>query len=335
MPVDVGTVGGVAALGVVLVEVEVEVARVVDGDRLGLARARGGDLFFVGPGGAEDLDPVFVADVDPVAGAGGDELGADEERRPLGELPVGGAERADPAFIAGGRGAEVFAAVLVDFAAEHQHEVAFGVEFLHPVVFQVDHVDVAGRVDRQPFYPAELPRARAFAARLTAAFRGAGLRFFGRRAGVHVPAERLHEHPPGGELVHPGVVVVGEVDVAAGLIDRHSQGVADLPGPRAARRPRFGHLPQARRRRYGARGHASTASAVREAARGAAKRRARRVRRPALLGAGVSSLILVYLASSGCRSGGAEAAATAVWIGGVAAAFDAWLYSFTSATQLP
>ncbi len=201
-----------------LIEREVDLAAcLVHRDRVDAA-ARfafgGGDLALVGAVGFEFLDPPSVADVEGLVGAGG-EVGA-----LIGgvELAVGAPRHADAADVAAFHlrpGAEVRFARLVDFAAEHQEELAVGVELLHAgVVFAraFSDVYVAGRVDRDATRPFELPSPRALETGLTTTCGRAHLRF--GTAVQHPPAPGLDEDSPGIELVDACVADVADEDVA-------------------------------------------------------------------------------------------------------------------------
>ena len=127
---------------------------------------------------------------------------------------------------------------LVDAAAEHQQEVAFGVELLHAVSSACRRCkNVARAIQRDPLRVAELSDARPFQARLAAGLRGAGLQF--AFAIEDSPAPGPDENAPDAEHVDAAVYVISDVDVAGGGIGGDTSG-AECTGQLPSRFRRTG-----------------------------------------------------------------------------------------------
>ncbi|HMJ72199.1 MAG TPA: hypothetical protein VK471_02415 [Solirubrobacterales bacterium] len=172
--------------------------------------------------GVENLNAFFIADVDLVVGIGwaavavdGDE--AADSDSPSTKLAFAGPLDTCLAFVSRIDRAEVLIGFrstscdlrFIDVAAEHQHEVAFGIELLHAAVGEIDHVDSPSGVHSDSLLAAELTNSTAFNPRFTGiAFAGntnlelifGGRIVIARTACNHIPAPGPKEVTPSGEL---------------------------------------------------------------------------------------------------------------------------------------
>ncbi|MGC1852036.1 MAG: hypothetical protein WA687_06315 [Solirubrobacterales bacterium] len=180
--------------------------------------------------GIEDLDPFQVADVDPVVCVSCGPFGVDRKvstrnGQPR-KLAIASAFDSSLTGVAGINRTEIslcqestfFHFGPVDIAAEHEDEVAVGIELLHTPIAEVDSVNASDTVDSNTQYSAELadPRTKDPLFASVTVLRDADLKLVLRGDGVipgpilnHVPAPSLNEFASGVELDDTTTRLVG------------------------------------------------------------------------------------------------------------------------------
>jgi hypothetical protein len=134
-----------------VVEIKVDVSHAINGQGptgseiafgFNAAYFRQRDLASIGAIGVEFLDAALIADQDGAIRADSNEIA---ERSPLPELPISSAFDSCPAGVSGSYGADVFPGGLVDFASEGEQKAPARLEFLDPMVREIDDVYVMAR----------------------------------------------------------------------------------------------------------------------------------------------------------------------------------------------